>query len=77
MSGNEIEIKENDMNKQVIGVGDIVIAGRRKIRGQDREYFTALIVGEGRGVWFVVDLASKKGYQHTVPKKFTTLAEAA
>lgn len=67
------------MSKQVIGIGDIVIAGHRKIRGQDRQYFTGLIVGEseGGGSWFVVDLASKKGYQHTIPKKLTTLVETA
>jgi len=67
------------MENTVIGIGDIVIAGHRKIRGQDRQYFTGLIVGEHEcgGSWFVVDLKSKKGYQHTIPKNLVKLCEAA
>ena len=67
------------MVKEFIGIGDIVIAGRRKQQGIDRKYFTGLIVGEheGGGSWFIVDLASKKGYQETIPKKQTKLAEVA
>lgn len=67
------------MKNAVIGIGDIVIAGHRKTREQDRQYFTGLIVGEtetGKS-WFIVDLASKKGYQHTIPKKLVKLCEAA
>lgn len=67
------------MNNQVVGIGDIVTAGYRKIRGQDRQYFTGLIVGEHEcgGSWFVIDLASKRGYRHTIPKKQCTLADDA
>ena len=65
------------MENTVIGIGDIVIAGRRKIRGEDRQYFTGLIVGENGNSWFVVDLKSKKGYRETIPKKQVKLCEAA
>lgn len=67
------------MSKQVIGIGDIVTAGLKKCRGSERQYITGVIVGEHEcgGNWFIVELKSKKGYQHSIPKKLTTLAETA
>ena len=65
------------MTKEFIGIGDIVTAGLRKIRGSERRVIDALIVGENGNVWLVTDLKSKKGYTEIAPKKNCKLIEVA
>lgn len=65
------------MTKEFIGIGDIVTASLRKIRGSERRFIDAVIVGENGNCWLVTDLKSKKGYTEAVPKKNCKLVEVA
>ena len=65
------------MAKEFIGIGDIVTASLRKIKGSERQVIEAVIVGENGNCWLVTDLKSKKGYTQTAPKKNCKLIEVA
>jgi len=65
------------MAKEFIGIGDIVTASLRKIRGSERRVIEAVIVGENGNCWLVQELKMKKARSQTAPKKNCKLIEVA